>query len=117
MQQKFMFADFTLTKVVYKTLKFISFLNSKSSLLHSVDSFISSSLFIYINDIFDEFRDFDEMFNFLRDHFFSRIEWAHLKLSFKKLKLFMNRIKALNVVHVVEDQIYIVSKKIEKIAK
>ena len=117
MQQRFMSVDFTLTKIVYKILRFISFFNSESSLLHSVDSFISSFLFIYINDIFDEFRDFDEMFNFLRNHFFSRIEWIRLKLSFKKLKLFMNRIKTLDVVHIVENQIYIVSERIEKIVK
>ena len=74
MQQKFMSVDFTLTKIVYKILKFISSFNSESSLLHSIDSFISSFLSIYMNDIFDEFRNFDEMFNFLRNHFFSRIE-------------------------------------------
>ena len=74
MQQRFMSAEFILTEMIYKILRFISFSNSESSLLHSDNSFISSSLFIYMNDIFDEFRIFDDMFKFLRDHFFSRIE-------------------------------------------
>ena len=117
MQQKSMSVEFILTEIIYKTLRFIFLLNSESSLLHSNNSFISSSLFIYINDIFDEFRIFDDMFKFLRDHFFSRIEWVRLKLSFKKLKLFMNRIKTFDVVHVIEKLVYIVSKRIEKIAK
>ena len=103
MQQKFMSAEFTLTEMIYKVFDFISFFNSEPSLLHFEDSSILSSLFTYMNDIFEEFRTFEDMFSFLRNHFFPRIEWVRLKLFFKKLKLFMNRIKTLNVVHVVED--------------
>ena len=117
MQQEFMSAKFILIEMIYKALDFISFSNFESFLLHFSDSSILSSLSTYMNDIFEEFRIFENMFSFLRDHFFSRIEWIRLKLFFKKLKLFMNQIKTLNVVHVVEDRVFIVSERIKKIAK
>ena len=117
MQQEFMSVKFILTEIVYKTLRFISFSNFEFSLLHFEDFPMFSSLFIYMNNIFDELKIFDDMFKFLRDYFFFRIEWLCLKLSFKTLKLLMNRIKRLNVVHVIEEQIYIVSERIEKIAR
>lgn len=74
MQQKSTPAKFTLTEMIYKTLKFIFFSSCEFSLLHSENSSMSSSFFIYINDIFDEFKTFKNMFEFLHDHFFSRIE-------------------------------------------
>ena len=74
MQQKFMSARFILIEMIYKVFDFISFFNSESSLLHFENSSIFSSLFIYINDIFERFRTFEDMFNFLRNHFFPRIE-------------------------------------------
>ena len=74
MQQEFMFAKFTLIEVIYKVLDFISLSNFELSLLHSSDSSIFSSLSTYMNDIFEEFRTFEDMFDFLRDHFFPRIE-------------------------------------------
>ena len=74
MQQGFMSARFTLTEVIYKVLDFISSSNSEPSLLHSSDSSISPSLSTYMNDIFEGFRTFKDMFVFLRNHFFPRIE-------------------------------------------
>ena len=117
MQQGSMSAGFTLTEVVYKALGFIPPPSPEPSLLHSDNPSTPPPLSTYMDDIFGGFRTFDDMFKFLRDHFFPRIEWARLKLSFKKLKLFMDRIKALGVVHVVGGLVYIVSERIEKIAK
>ena len=117
MQQEFMSAKFIFTEMIYKAFDFISLFNFEFSLLHFENSSIFSLLFTYMNDIFEEFRIFEEMFSFLQDHFFSRIERIRLKLSFKKLKLFMNRIKTFDVVHVVENQIYIVFERKDKIAK
>ena len=61
MQQEFMSAKFTLTEVIYKVFDFISFSNSESSLLHFSNSSIFSSLSIYMNDIFERFRIFEDM--------------------------------------------------------
>ena len=111
MQQGSMSAGFTLTEVVYKALGFIPPPSPEPSLLHSNDPSIPPPLSTYMDDIFGGFRTFEDMFKFLRDHFFPRTEWARLKLSFKKLRLFMDRIKALGVVHVVGGQVYIVSER------
>lgn len=70
----------------------------------------------YQNNILKEHALFEKQFKFLKKHFFSRIEWARLKLSFKKLFLFQNIIKALRLRHYVDDKIQILKNKIRKIA-
>ena len=57
-QQRFMFAEFIMTELIYRTFKFISSLQLKLSLLHSNDLIISSFLMFYMNDFFDEFKNF-----------------------------------------------------------
>ena len=74
MQQESMRAEFILTESVYKAFECISTSNSESFLLHSSDSQKSVSLIFYMNDFFEEFSDFESLFVFLRNHFFSRIE-------------------------------------------
>ena len=59
---------------------------------------------------------FQEQFDFLRHHFFPRIEWARLKLSFKKLRLFAKEIKALGVTHCVAGLVHILEDRIKRIA-
>ena len=74
MQQESMRAEFTLTEDVYKIFECISTSNPESFLLHSSDSQKSALLIFYMNDFFEKFFDFESLFVFLRDHFFSRIE-------------------------------------------
>ena len=74
MQQGSMRAGFTLTESVYKAFGCIPTPNSESSLLHSSDSQKSAPLTFYMDDFFGGFSDFESLFVFLRDHFFSRIE-------------------------------------------
>ena len=50
-------------------------------------------------------------------HFFPRVEWARFRLSFKKLKLFMEAIKALGVTHCVGGRVRILEDRIERITK
>lgn len=52
----------------------------------------------YMDDFFGGFKDFDNQFAFLRAHFFPRVEWAHLLLSFKKLRLFASSVRALGII-------------------
>ena len=74
MQQRSMRAEFILIESVYKIFECISTSNFESSLLHSSDSQKSALLIFYMNDFFGEFSDFESLFVFLRNHFFSRIE-------------------------------------------
>lgn len=69
-----------------------------------------------MNDLFGGFKDFEELFHFLKNHFLPRVEWAKLMLSFKKLKLFEESLVALGVVHTVEECLYILPERLRKIA-
>ena len=61
------------------------------------------------------FADFDEQLSFLADHFLPRVEWARLCLSFKKLKLFYDKITALGVTYRVGGLIKVLEDRIRKI--
>ncbi len=117
-QQESKFADFIMIELVYKAFNSLSSsADSESSLLHSNDSFHLSVLVFYMNDFFDEFQSFDDLYEFLRDYFLSRIEWAKLRLFFKKMYLFENKMKTLRITHCVDDFIKILKDRIKKIAK
>jgi len=68
-----------------------------------------------MNDFFGGFQNFEEQYQFLRHHFLPWIEWAKLKLSCKKLKLFERSIKALGVTHTIGGFIQVLEDRIEKI--
>jgi hypothetical protein len=117
-QQESKFAEFIMTELVYKAFDSLSsFADFESFLLHSTDSFHLFVLVFYMNDFFDEFQNFDDLYEFLRDHFLSRIEWIKLRLFFKKMYLFENKMKALKVIHCVDDFIKILKNRIKRIAK
>ena len=117
MQQEFMKAEFIFTENVYKIFECISTSNSEFFLLHAFDSQKNALLIFYINDFFENFSNFESLFIFLRNHFFFKIEWIKFKFSFKKLQLFMNFMKILNVTHSVKNHVHIISSKAKKIAK
>ncbi len=116
-QQNSKSTDFIMTKLIYQAFDSLSSLISEPSLLHSTDSSHLLVLVFYMNDFFDEFQSFDDLYEFLRNHFFLRIEWVKLRLFFKKMHLFERQMKALEVTHIVEDFIKILKSRIEKIAK
>ena len=76
---------------------------------------MSSPLNFYMNDIFDEHKNYYISFKFLRDHFFPRIEWAGLRLFFFKLFLFQITVKALDVKHIIDEMIQMLSSRLQKI--
>ena len=117
MQQDSQSKDFTMNELTYKAYDFLFSSIKKSSLLHFNDSKILFAITFYMNDFFDEFRSFDEFYKFLKYHFLSRTEWARLKLSFKKLKLCINKIKTLKVTHCVEEHVKILNNWIKKIVQ
>ena len=112
-----MSAEFTLTELMYRVFKFLSSSHNESSLLHSSNSAKSALLTFYMNDIFKDFDDFKKQFTFLKNQFFSRIEWVRLRLTFKKLHLFAKFVKALNVIHEVNEYVRVLDERMIKIAR
>ena len=117
MQQGSQSAGFTMTELAYRAFGPIPVPSPEPSLLHSEDPTIPPPLTFYMDDFFGGFRNFEELFAFLHNHFFPRVEWARLLLSFKKLRLFASRIKALGVVHEIGGLVRILEDRIEKIAR
>ena len=73
-------------------------------------------MIFYQDDIMNEHFSFDDQFQFFKMYFFSRIEWARLKLFFKKLFLFQNTIKTLRLRHYMNEKIQILKNRVRKIA-
>jgi len=73
-QQKSQLIRFTIIELVYRAFEFISLFYLEFSLLYLDDLVILSSITFYINNFFDEFRDFDYLFIFSRDYFFLRVK-------------------------------------------
>ena len=71
------------------------------SLLASTSPDQLSPIKHYFDDIFSGHKDAAEALDFLQNHFLPRIDWAQLKLSFKKLKLFQSEILALGVTYLI----------------
>ena len=117
MQQNSQSADFIMTELTYRDFDSLFFFIKKFSLLHSNDSASLSMFTFYMNDFFDDFVNFEKQYVFLKEHFLSRIEWARLLLSFKKLQLFAEEIRALSVIHFVDDFVRILKERIVKIVR
>ena len=108
---------FTMTELIYRGFGPIPSTKhlAEPSLLHSSDPGIPPSLTFYMDDFFGGFPDFESLFKFLKDHFFPRVEWARLLLSFRKLRLFMEQIKALGVGHCIGGGVKILDERIARI--
>ena len=117
MQQGSQSAGFTMTELAYRAFGAIPAPMPEPSLLHSADPTIPPPLTFYMDDFFGGFKDFEDLFYFLKHHFFPRVEWAKLLLSFKKLRLFASAIKALGVIHRIGGRVYILEERIAKIAR
>lgn len=117
MQQGSQSAGFTMTELAYRAFGPIPAPNPEPSLLHSSEPAIPPPLTFYMDDFFGGFRDFEDLFSFLKNHFFPRVEWARLLLSFRKLRLFATSIKALGVVHRIGGHVHILEERIDRIAR
>ena len=117
MQQGSQSAGFTMTELAYRAFGAIPTPFPEPSLLHSSDPAMPPPLTFYMDDFFGGFQDFEDQFSFLRDHFFPRVEWARLLLSFRKLRLFASSIKALGVTHSVGGLVKVLDDRIAKIAR
>ena len=117
MQQGSQSAGFTMTELGHRAFGPLPHPHNEPSFLHSPSLEKLPTLVFYMDDLFGGFSSFQELYDFLREHFLPRIEWARLRLSFKKLQLFASRIKALGVTHQVGGLINILKERIEKIVK
>lgn len=115
MQQGSKSAGFTMTELGYRAFGALPPPHNEPSFLHSANHEHLPVLTFYTDDLFGGFRSFQEQYNFLRQHFLPRVEWARLRLSFKKLQLFAESIKALGVTHHVGGLITILEDRIKKI--
>ena len=106
-------ASFIMTEVINRAFEKIS---EKFSLLHSSDSFQLPNLCFYMNDLFGgQPPGFLPLYQYLRFHFFPRLEWARLKLFFKKLKLWCIKIKVLGIIHEIGGKVHVLQDRIQKI--
>lgn len=76
------------------------FTTGEPSLLHALGPDGLPPVAFYMDDIFSGRKSFKQALYFLEHHLLPRIAWSMLKLSFKKLVLFTDRIEALGVVKV-----------------
>ncbi len=86
------------------------------SLLHSSNLGHLPVLTFYMDDFFGDVSCFEKLYDFLRNHFFPRVEWARLRLWFKKLRLFEEAIKALGVTHHIGGRVQILEDRVRRIA-
>ena len=110
-------SSFVFTELMNVALGAIPEPNGEPSLLTPDDEHGPTNLAFYIDDVFGAHTTWEEQFTFLRDHFFPRMLWSRLKLSFEKLKIGMTRIKALGEDHEVGGRVRIRPEKCEKILR
>lgn len=89
MPQGYISARFLFTELLYIVLGEITrencFTRTMSILVANNDECLPK-IFFYIDDIFSGFSDFQEAYDFMAEDLFSCLEWARLRLSFKKME-------------------------------
>lgn len=63
-----------MNELVYRAFGPVSAPNPEPSLLHSPEPSIPPPLTFYMDDFFGGFKDFEDLFSFLVEHFFPRVE-------------------------------------------
>ncbi|KAI0992935.1 hypothetical protein K3495_g15249, partial [Podosphaera aphanis] len=120
-------ATFTLTELMYIMLGEIPPVpeefrtqecdGSEPSLLKAPEQDAVEPMKFYMDDLFTGNRTPEEAYQFLEQHLLPRIAWGMLKLSFKKVKVFMEEIEACGTLHKAGGIIVIKHKRSEKISK
>src|SRR5215469_630394 len=110
-------AGFTMTELMNIAFGPIPDPYPEPSLLHTDDPIGVPHMVFYMDDLFGGGESFEDLFPFLSYHFLPRIEWAGLRLSFKKLRLFVDEVVSLGVLHKANGQVRILSERIEKILR
>ena len=117
MLQKTKFFSFIFIELMNIALNFISKFHAKLSLLHLIDHHSSFNVAFYINDVFEAHTNYENQYNFLKNHLFFRILWVMMRVSLVKLKINMKKIKILNQIHRIKETLNIKQEFIDKIRK
>lgn len=118
MPQGSMTAGFSFTElmnIVFGVISPLGEFEGMESLMSSETPESLPKLSFYIDDIFAGFRTFEEGYDLLANEVFPRLVWAKLKLSFKKLELFVEETCALGVLHKVGGKLYTKPDRCDKI--
>ena len=107
-------AGFTVNEFVHRGFGALNKGHNEPSLLESAILDRLPTFTFYV-DFFRRFPDFESQFQFLQNHFLHRIAWAKVRLAFKKLKIFQEKIVALGVTHHVGGLIQIMPDRVKKI--
>lgn len=83
-------ADFIMSELMNFTLDQMPVPKPEPSLIQPESPQEIAPIFPYADDLLGRHTSFERQYTFLEDHFLLRIEWAGLRLSFKKLKLAMS---------------------------
>jgi hypothetical protein len=111
-------AGFSFTELMYIVLGVVppsaSFPGMESALVSDSPTSLPKCT-SYVDDIFSGCRTFDEGYSVLEDELLPRIDWARLRLSFKKLELFVEETIALGVHHKSGGVLYTKAERCDKI--
>ncbi|KAI0995670.1 hypothetical protein K3495_g12511, partial [Podosphaera aphanis] len=95
-------ASFSFTELMYLVLGWIPPNIDHpeiESLLASKTADVLPECTFYIDDIFSGFKTFEQGYTLLAEKILPRLDWAKLRLSFKKMELFVEETVALGVQH------------------
>ncbi|KAI1003138.1 hypothetical protein K3495_g5065 [Podosphaera aphanis] len=113
-------ASFSFTELMYLVLEQVpktdKFPGMSSLLIPKAVDQLPGATF-YTDDIFSGFKTFDEGYKLLEEELLPRISWARLRLSFKKLELFVTNTVTLGVTHTAEGRLITKTERCDKIRK
>ncbi|KAI0994842.1 hypothetical protein K3495_g13340 [Podosphaera aphanis] len=113
-------ASFSFTELMYLVLGQVpgtdEFPGMESILIPKAADLLPDATF-YIDDIFSGFKTFEQGYRLLENELLPRLSWAKLRLSFKKLELFVTSTVALGVTHKAGGKLVTKTERCEKIRK
>ncbi|KAI0996530.1 hypothetical protein K3495_g11651 [Podosphaera aphanis] len=118
MPQGFITSIFSFTELIYIVLRAIPATDNFKrwdSLLASSSPNSLPKVAFYVDDIFSGFEHFDQGYDILENQLLPRLVWAKLKLSFKKLELFVASTTVLGVLHKAGDVLITKLERCERI--
>lgn len=106
----------TMSTLMNRTLGTIPQPNPKPPLLAGTKD-APPPLKFYMDDILGGFAGAEKQYEFLARHFCLRIEWARLRLSFIKLRLFVQRVVTLGAEHQAGGAVKVTNDRVMRLAK
>lgn len=107
---------FSFTKLINITLGEIPEPNQEQLLLTEVKE-LEKGVQPYTDNLFICHKSFESRLKYLKTRLLLRLDWANLRLAFKKLRLFTNEMVVLEIKHQVGKKIGILDQRIEKILR